>query len=347
MTGASMLHLLLLAGPVISLTPANRKLVETWAPAVWLHSQDPFYPSSIDFHLENVQMRSEDEHVVQEFPRPDNIFTGPVTENFHLNTLSEIDCVNCFQPFFYGQPLQYSPVYTFVTEHNDSCNTVDVTYAVFFPFNYGKDVCVGLDQFGVCLGEVKTFGNHVGDWEHVSLRLQGGEPSQIYVGVHSFGAWYTWDRANQWFFFDHGEPLHRNKKGRGRVLEMRIDVDYPDFLYLEEGRPSVFCANGSHGMWAMEGKHTYLQILTVHLDDYTDKGTLWKTWENLKIYETRDLDSFTGPDSWINFRGSWGNIKKMGCELEPIFGQCGMTGGPSGPFKYFQHDFPQPPFCSG
>ena len=36
---------------------------------------------------------------------------------------------------------------------------------------------------------------------------------------------------------------------------MRIDVDYPDFLYLEEGRPSVFCANGSHGMWAMEGRH--------------------------------------------------------------------------------------------
>jgi hypothetical protein len=29
-------------------------------------------------------------------------------------------------------------VYTFVTEHSDSCNTVDVTYAVFFPFNYGK-----------------------------------------------------------------------------------------------------------------------------------------------------------------------------------------------------------------
>jgi hypothetical protein len=35
---------------------------------------------------------------------------------------------------------------------------------------------------------------------------------------------------------------------------MRIDIDYPDFLYLEEGRPSVFCANGSHGMWSMEGK---------------------------------------------------------------------------------------------
>jgi hypothetical protein len=32
------------------------------------------------------------------------------------------------------------------------------------------------------------------------------------------------------------------------------------------------------------GKHTYLQILTVHLDDYTDKGTMWKTWENLSKF---------------------------------------------------------------
>jgi hypothetical protein len=47
---------------------------------------------------------------------------------------------------------------------------------------------------------------------------------------------------------------------------MRIDIDYPDFLYLEEGRPTVFAANGSHGMWAQEGinvfnsAHLYIRI---------------------------------------------------------------------------------------
>jgi hypothetical protein len=40
-------------------------------------------------------------------------------------------------------------------------------------------------------------------------------------------------------------------------LNMRIDIDYPDFLYLEEGRPTVFAANGSHGMWAQEGKYLF------------------------------------------------------------------------------------------
>ena len=33
------------------------------------------------------------------------------------------------------------------------------------------------------------------------------------------------------------------------------------------------------------------------------------------------------------------------CEFEPIVGECGLVGGPSGPHKYFQHDFPQPPAC--
>ncbi len=45
---------------------------------------------------------------------------------------------------------------------------------------------------------------------------------------------------------------------------MRIDIDYPDFLFLEEGRPTVFAANGSHGMWAQEGyylfRHSYMLI---------------------------------------------------------------------------------------
>ena len=35
-----------------------------------------------------------------------------------------------------------------------------------------QDVCIGLENGDSCLGGWMTFGNHVGDWEHVSLRLQ-------------------------------------------------------------------------------------------------------------------------------------------------------------------------------
>ena len=35
-------------------------------------------------------------------------------------------------------PWSQVPSYAFVTEHGDACDTVDVTYALFYPFNYGK-----------------------------------------------------------------------------------------------------------------------------------------------------------------------------------------------------------------
>ncbi|XP_023337870.1 putative vacuolar protein sorting-associated protein TDA6 [Eurytemora carolleeae] len=330
---------------VHSLSEEARKLVEKWAPLVWIHSEDPFMPSSVPFHLQNIQINDENERLVQENPTQDSIVTGPDTDIMHMNTKYPVDCVNCFQPFFFGEDPSTAPMYTFVTEHLDSCSTVDVTYSMFYPYNYGKDVCVGLEEFGFCVGDWQTFGNHIGDWEHVSLRFQGGEPLMIYVGVHSFGAWYSWDRSANRFVFSHGEPLKKKTIRNGKTLEMRIDVDYPEFLDLEEGRPAVFSANGSHGVWAQPGKHTYLHILTVHLDDFCDKGVSWKSWENLKIYETGPLDQYTGEDSWINFKGRWGNIKKLGCGLEPLIGECGLVGGPTGPHKYFKHDFQQPPAC--
>ena len=41
-----------------SLRPETVYLIETWAPLVYIHSQDPFYPSSPEFHLQNVEVCS-------------------------------------------------------------------------------------------------------------------------------------------------------------------------------------------------------------------------------------------------------------------------------------------------
>jgi len=325
------------------ISPETKQLVEDWAPLVWLHSEEPFYPSTAEFHLENVQVNNENDELVQSNPTLDGIVTGPETGGYHLNTMEPMSCVNCFQPFFSGQSLNESKVYTFVTEHEDDCSTVDVSYTFFYPFNYGKDVCVGLEEFGICFGEVRTFGNHVGDWEKMSIRFQNGFPLRAYLDVHNFGAWYDWNGATSRFDFAEGKPVRRSTMRDGKSDEIRIVVEYPEFLDLVGGRPEIFSANGSHGVWSQPGKHTYVHILTVHLDDYTERGENWNTWEHLKIYETGDLASFTGNDSWINFGGLWGNTHKLECELDPLIGECGLVGGPLGPQKYFNHDFEQPP----
>ena len=38
--------------------------------------------------------------------------------------------------------------------------------------------------------------------------------------------------------------------------EIDIEVEYPKTVYLVDGHPEVFSANGSHGTWGSEGKIT-------------------------------------------------------------------------------------------
>ena len=32
------------------------------------------------------------------------------------------------------------------------------------------------------------------------------------------------------------------------------------------------------------GKHNYLHILTIHLDDFCEKGEAWNSWQNLSKF---------------------------------------------------------------
>lgn len=59
-----------------------------------------------------------------------------------------------------------------------------VTYWMFYPYNRGKSMCtVDMGPFGdwpipkvnnLCYGAVKEYGNHVGDWEHMTLYFEVG-----------------------------------------------------------------------------------------------------------------------------------------------------------------------------
>ena len=35
----------------------TKKLISDWAPLIWIHSEDPFLPSNIDFYLDNMEVR--------------------------------------------------------------------------------------------------------------------------------------------------------------------------------------------------------------------------------------------------------------------------------------------------
>ncbi|XP_066291649.1 uncharacterized protein [Branchiostoma lanceolatum] len=176
---------------------------------------------------------------------------------------------------------------------------------MFYPYNRGKRVCIGLRVFGKCIGGYSTFGHHVGDWEHVTVRLVGDQPSSIYVSAHSFGGKYDWDAAS-------------------RTYKSCFDV-----VRTEGTHPILYSAAGSHGLWSTPGTHTYKKILiNGKLQDETSAGTAWDTWKNVPSIKYRPDGGYTGPSSWLNFKGRWGN-KKDGCTVEKLSGECILNDGPT------------------
>ena len=151
-------------------------------------------------------------------------------------------------PYIFGDLLN-AKVYGFATEKE--YNYIDLQYFVFTPFNYGKEL------FGM------PFGNHIGDWENIIVRLyryeQDGDiyykPILMNFKAHSFNYFLPWDE---------------------------IEI-------AEETHPVCYLAKGSHGIWNTPGEHTYINYVIVKLSDECNRGICWDTWTN-DILETYSYD---------------------------------------------------------
>ena len=90
--------------------------------------------------------------------------------------------------------LSVVPIYTLWRQFRQGKNQVrDFVYWTFYPYNRGKNVCIGAAGSGRCFGGCTVMGNHVADWEHVTVRLVNNRPSKMYIGAHNFGGIYTWN----------------------------------------------------------------------------------------------------------------------------------------------------------
>merc|ERR1712002_316397 len=157
-------------------------MIEDWAPLIWLHPEEQYFPSSVEFFFDNSQVRSKDQVVRQEDPTRFTVLTGPETSDMHLNTITDLEHPDSRLDWFGGQNISefIVPTYVFVKDYNDNCGTYDVAYRALYPYNYGKDVCIGIMKNGTCEGIFQSFGNHVGDWEHFTIRIRYGKVEACY-----------------------------------------------------------------------------------------------------------------------------------------------------------------------
>ncbi|EGP86512.1 uncharacterized protein MYCGRDRAFT_22198, partial [Zymoseptoria tritici IPO323] len=170
---------------------------------------------------------------------------------------------------------------------------VDAFWFFFYSFNLGQTVL-----------NIR-FGNHVGDWEHTTVRFVNGKPTQIFLSEHNFGQALTYS-----------------------AVENRAK------------RPVVYSALGSHAMYATPGLHPYILPFGL-LHDETDRGPLWDPVQNFQAYTynplTRTVRSSTlnptSPTQWFDFAGHWGDkFYELGDPRQYRFaGQYHYVNGPTGP----------------
>ncbi|KAL0114705.1 hypothetical protein PUN28_011780 [Cardiocondyla obscurior] len=227
------------------------------------------------------------------------------------------------------------PRFEKVREEN-GCKKVHfhVTYWMFYPFSEGKTICVlDLGFFGtwpiptiggVCIGTLKEYGSHIGDWEHMSLYFKDNEyPLAMYVSAHDAGAFYQYDPQNGTFIYESQET----RKG------LFQKPTFPEKVYTAGGsHPILFSARGSHGLWTAPGKHKFVRVPRLY--DESGFGTAWPTWKRLELLLEEDNEPLPG---WMTFKGKWGNPSSNCHPLAKLgFNICEFVDGPTGiPMKKF------------
>lgn len=274
----------------------------TYAPRVWLPADEEYFPSSVEFAFANMTR----------FPDGEG--------NYWIRSTAALDSPSDTLPFFAGE-LDTAPVYAYYADKGSQL--VDLVYFFYYPYNRGKSV---VDTI---------WGNHVGDWEHITVRLMRGPddtltPVQVYLSAHSFGGAY------EWAALEHFEDTH----------------------------PVVYSAWGSHGVWDSPGAHTYqtigmevlgvcVTIVCADLTDDTAAGIAWDTWERVAGFDYGAKEGLGG-QSWPVWMSEtftdpgtepasvpgggpifrWGNeedCSTLGVDISDLIGVCRLEDGPTGP----------------
>jgi len=251
-------------------------LLEQYAPRLIFHPNERFYPSSVEWSFDHLFRYSPND--LPDFipwpPLPYHLFDPP-DDRYYVATKKIFASPSDWFDYHYGcngsatnTPCQLSdaPAYAFwneqtISQEEEDIEVVDLVYFFYFPYNRGKEY---FDTI---------WGNHVGDWEHITVRLgwvynqsTGWEirPIHMFVSAHDFGTSHPWDTVTTISGTDH---------------------------------PVVYVAEGGHGIYATEGpEHRYgkvkiIGVTLAFLFDYTGEGKQWDTWNRL---ETLDFDTQTG-----------------------------------------------------
>ncbi|XP_054257685.1 uncharacterized protein LOC128982752 [Macrosteles quadrilineatus] len=309
--------------------------VKQWAPKIWFDPQEKFFPLNVDSFLKEItpeekngQKYSDDSY--------SKLPTGPNSKNYYLITKQNRDTLlKDNKSYLHGvnPTTEEVSIYAHVHTCDTNYDNFIITYWFFYPFNEGKEICTVGNQtpipvpqiFNRCLGKLRFYGTHVGDWERVSLIIKNGRPTLLFLSVHESGVYYIYDETRESF-----KLFEAMSEGLGQPSSPPETVQLDD-----HGHPILFSAKGSHALWAGVGQHQYTKLRLRELSDTVDYGTAWETWHSVQVFYSDE----TTPE-WFNYQGRWGNPGSNCLGLGNFL--CEASDGPPG-LVTRQPDFSCPP----
>lgn len=355
------------AQEIATLAAPDPAIIAQHAPLIYLHPEERFMPSSLEFFADNVHLECDGKRIDKAIIAPPASSipvlqaadlppwqdqTKPDSNDSRCALTSNLPMKGPYDilPFFAGQkPTAASavPVYVF-TYDVSSRTTFTAQYTTFYPYNQGKKGCPLFAPNDNCLAPQgrQEFDDHVGDWELTSIRFVGGEPVEVHVGAHGndepdMATTFVPTKAADGSITWQRKPDDTDTATNSELAEWLINVlrffkpDAPHEnlgLLWQGGHPIVYSAVGSHGIWATIGRHVYQVVMGDELTDYTAKGTPWETWRSLVI---PGLDP-RYQVMLFDFKGDWGNphAGKSVCDFitDTVAGPGGSTilGGIAG-----------------
>ena len=285
-------------------------LINKFAPKFIFHPNEKFFPSTVDYFINNSSLNVRHSKKCEEEILP----VGSVNVKNLGDQIDPIKRSKCkavskkWLPSFRKSHTRQEYFLDIPKEREDKVHkgfdpkTLDQNLILYA--NYGKlfkeDTFKGYEiQYWLFFPNNGSIGSHEGDWEGISVRTnEEGLFQYATYNAHSERRSYL---KEQLIFADPS----------GKEQEKRTQIPEGEFTH-----PVVFVSKTMHASYSKEGKHRRWAFILKLPTDKTKRGYTFNSFNRVQLLPNRFMAK--GNLNWVKFSGRWGGSK-------------GMFGSPSGP----------------
>ncbi|KAI3697272.1 hypothetical protein L6452_30167 [Arctium lappa] len=218
------------------------KMINTYSPWVYFHPDEQYFPSSVLWFFENgVTLHENGKNPQTVINDGDNLPKTGTQDDAFLDLPPDQTRKDKVRKGFLNDAIAYIHVKPALAGTH-----TDLTIWLYYPFNGG-----GKFQLGPFLIDLGKLGEHVSDWEHITLRIDNyhGMLKAIYLSRHSAGKWFL---PQEFEYVDngtrpvvyaslHGHAHYNTPKyhlhGKSHIDAMDIKVFYDQLLEMNSESP--------------------------------------------------------------------------------------------------------------